>query len=210
MAPVDYGHFGPAFITWHRYIHVWLEHEIQWMLKKMGRQDYHTFRAPYWDWRRESQLGSGISGEKLFIESRLGYTNLTNGFPVVFGPYDDWETICWLMLGQICDPRQTTGRLQRCPFPDRCTSSNPDWPTQQHVDTALEFENFDSPPWIQNIQSVGFRNYIDVEFATAGFETCREDRMCVCLSAAAPQGDPSCAIASWGITLSLRLHLTVC
>ena len=207
-SPVDYAHAGPAFITWHRHMNVWLEYETQWLLKRLGKPNYHTFRAPYWDWRREIQLGSGISGEELFTESHLGYTKFTNGYPVVYGQYEDWETVCWLMVGQICDPRQPTGPLQRCPFPDRCTSRNPDWPTMQDVNTALEFETFDSPPW-NLISRDGVRSYIDFEVNTE-FEACREDRMCLCLSVITGQGDPNCTVVDeFTLALTAKLHSIV-
>ena len=181
-------------------MNLWLEYEFQWMFKKMGRPNYHTFRLPYWDWRRESQLGSGIGAEDLFTENRLGNSRLTNGLQVVFGPYSGWETICWERYGQVCDPRESTGPLTRCPFPDRCHSSNPDWPTRQHVNTALNFEDFDSQPWIESPSSVGFRNYLDIEFGD-DLDACREDRMCECT--------PNCSVAQ-GLTASSRLHLSVC
>ena len=156
---VDYGHFGPAFLTWHRYLNLWLEYEFQWLLKTLGRPNYYTFRAPYWDWRIESQLGSGIGAEDLFTKDRLGNSRLTNGLQVVFGPYSGWETICLPeRFRQVCDPRESTGPLIRCPIPDRCNSSNPDWPTREHVNTALKFKDFDSQPWIQSPASIGFRN----------------------------------------------------
>ena len=198
---VDYGHFGPAFITWHRYFNLWLEYEFQWMLKTLGRPNHYTFRAPYWDWRRESQLGSGIGADDLFTDNHLGDSRLTNGLQVVFGPYTGWETICWRRLEQICDPRESTGPLTRCPFPDRCTTSNPDWPTRQHVNTALKFEDFDSPPWSQAPSSVGFRNYIDIDFGGVDVAACRLDRMCIC--------NPNCSTEQ-ALTVTSRLHLSVC
>ena len=171
------------------------------MLKSLGQPNYHTFRAPYWDWRLESQRGSGIGAEDLFTEDRLGENVLVNGLQLVRGPYGDWETICWMVKGDICDPRESTGPIVRCPLPDRCTSSNPDWPTNEHVNTVLNFDNFDAPPWIQAPPSVGFRNYLDLDF-TADYDTCREDRMCVC------EDGPPC-VAEQGTTTTLRLHLSV-
>ena len=211
MSPVDYAHTGPAFITWHRHMNLWLESETQWMLKTLGRLNYHTFRAPYWDWRRENQLGSGISAEDLFVENRLGYTNYTSGLPIVFGPlYEDWETVCWLQVGQICDPTQTTGRLQRCPLPDRCISTNPDWPTRQEINAALNFEMFDSPPW--NIAAMdGVRSFIDFD-VTRDFEACRNDRMCFCISGINPGRDPNCTVTDdvFSVALSANMHTVVC
>ena len=97
------------------------------MLQRMGQADYHTFRLPYFDWRREIQEGSGVKFEDILVENRLGFTNYTSGLPVVSGSLvsDDWESVCWCRLGQICDPNISTGPIQRCPLPDRCHSDNP-------------------------------------------------------------------------------------
>ena len=111
----------------------------------------YTFRLPYWDWRIEIQKSFGVSSEELFTENRLGTTRNVSGFPRVFGTlYEDgWETICWLQLQQICDPRINTGPLQCCPFTgtDPCNSSNPDWPTVQDVIDALDVDMYDAPPY---------------------------------------------------------------
>ena len=172
------------------------------MLKTFGQPNYYTFRLPYWDWRRESQLGSaGISAEELFTENRLGESRLTNGLQVVFGAYSGWETICFQKLRQFCDPRESTGPLIRCPFPDRCHSSNPDWPRRQHVNIALNLEDYDSQPWSESPSSTGFRLYLDGTEYGDDLVACREDRMCAC--------NPNCS-ADQAITITLRLHLSVC
>ena len=54
MLFLDYAHFGPAFITWHRHLNIVFEYEVQWMLQRMGRSDYHTYRSPYFDWRSDN------------------------------------------------------------------------------------------------------------------------------------------------------------
>jgi len=50
---LDYAHVEPAFPTWHKYFNLWLEWEMQHMLKSMGHMNYYTFTLPYWDWRIE-------------------------------------------------------------------------------------------------------------------------------------------------------------
>ena len=175
------------------------------MLKKLGWRNYYNFRIPYWDWQRENQLlDSGMSAEELFSEDHLGNTIATNGLPIVYGAYSDWDTICWGMDTEICDPRESTGQLQRCPVPDRCTSSNPDWPGREDVNSALNFNSFDLPPWRQDPASNGFRNFLDVKFGS-DFNACREDRLCACL----PSGDPSCEGEGGRFTITVQLHTGV-
>lgn len=133
------------------------------------------FRLPYWDWRIEMQRSSeGVSSEELFREDRLGATRNVSGFPRVFGAlFDNWDTMCWLLPGDICDPRVSTGLLQRCPFTgtDPCSSNNPDWPTDQDVQNALSFDVFDVPNY--NLFSpAGFRNFVDANISFDE-ESCR-------------------------------------
>ncbi len=160
------------------------------MLQAMGRPDYHMFRLPYWDWRIEMQNSSiGINSDELLSETRLGATRNVNGFPRVFGDLVEggWDTICWLQPGTICNPRESTGPLQRCPFTgtNPCSSSNPDWPTRKDVENALSLEVYDAPP--NNLLSTdGFRNFVDAN-VTQDVEACRQNRMCQCIP-----GGPTC------------------
>ena len=75
---LDYAHIGQAFVTWHRHFNIWFEYEVQWMLQRMGRPDYHTYRSPYFDWRREIQEGSGVKFEDLLVKNRFGFTNYSS------------------------------------------------------------------------------------------------------------------------------------
>lgn len=202
---IDYAHTGPAFITWHRHLNLWLEHELQWMLKRLGRSDYHTFRLPYWDWRKEIQQGSGVAIEDLLVRDRLGFTDYTSGVPVVSGTLvDGWETLCALTPIQICNPNLSTGPVKRCPFPDRCISSNSDWPMLQRVNRAVSFETFDAAPW-NLVSADGFRSFIDFEVGSDP-EACRNDRMCLCTG---PPGPLNINCTGSNLTLSVRMHTTV-
>ena len=193
--PVDYAHFGPAFHTWHRYFHLWLEWEIQYMLKSMGHEDYHSFRLPYWDWRVEIQKSIGMPAEELFTESRLGATKNVNGFPRVVGDIvgpDGWDSFCVRTAFVICNPNISTGPLQRCPFTgnDPCSSDNPDWATVKEVNDLLAIDHFDSPPY--NISSgSGYRVVVDNNILD-DIEDCRKDRLCECR----PFGGPSCNLTN--------------
>jgi len=209
VRPLDYSHTGPAFYTWHRLMNLWFECEIQGMLQGMGQQDYHTFRLPYWDWRTEIQTTFGVRSEELFTESRLGVTRNVSGFPHVFGTLYEgtWETICWLQLGQICDPRIGTGPLQRCPFTgtDPCNSRNPDWPTLQNVDDAMTIDEYDAPPYTIFSRD-GFRSFVDFKVGD-DLDECRSNRLCQCIP-----GGPSCVEINGippGPTITGQMHFLV-
>ena len=105
---------------------------------------------------------------------------------------------------QICDPNVNTGPLQRCPFTGTspCNSNNPDWPTNQHVNRAMEFNRYDALPY--NIVSrKNYRSFVD---ASVNYRTkrCSKDRMCMCL----PSYDPECAHTpdSKRIALTQQMH----
>ena len=143
----------------------------------------------------------------------LGTTTNINGFPRVSGDITSdgaWDTICWLTFFEICDPNVSTGPLQRCPFTgtDPCHSDNPDWPTLQDVNNAMEIDEYDSPPY-NLVTLTGYRSFVDfkVDF---DFERCREDRMCQCVPFGGPQCDfsqvpPNVTV----ITLTGQMHFTV-
>ena len=165
------------------------------------------YRFPYWDWRTEIQHSSGISSNELFTEGRMGATYNDNGFPRVNGSIvaGGWDTICWLTFFTTCDPRNSTGPLQRCPFTgtNPCDSSNPDWPTMAQVNVALGEDNYDTPPY--NTFSVdGYRALVDFKIFSLSPSECAEDRMCQCI----PGFDPSCSSAL-GITFQANMHSKV-
>ena len=142
---------GPAFHTWHRYFNLWLEWEIQYMLRGIGHEDYYTFRLPYWDWRVEIQKSTGIPAEELFTEKRFGATQNVSGFPRVVGDVvgpNGWDSLC-VQANFTCDPNINTGPLQRCPFTGNnpCSSDNPNWPTIKEVNDILAVDHFDSSPY---------------------------------------------------------------
>ena len=162
------------------------------MLQSLEREDYHSFRLPYWDWRVEIQKSTGIRVEELLTEQRFGATQNIDGYPRVVGDIvtpDGWESVCINAPFRVCDPNINTGPLQRCPFTGNnpCSSDNPDWPTIQEVNDALAINYYDSPPY--NLFSRdGYRAFIDFDI-TDDFEACRNNRMCICLPAGGDQCD---------------------
>ena len=180
---IDYAHLGPAFFTWHRWFHIFLESEIQVMLQAMGKEDYFKFRLPYWDWRREIQTSYGLPSEELFSFTRFGETRNVSNRPVVFGDLvGDWNAVCHNTPEQICDPNISTGRVQRCPFignPVLCHSSNPDWSSLQEVNELFQLNNYSVPPFNFSAMN-GLRDRVDFNFML-GTEECRQDPYCICI-----------------------------
>ena len=163
---VDYAHESTGFPTWHRHYLLWLEWEIQYMLKSSRPYDHHKFRLPYWDWRRELQTEENSP----FKEKRLGQTiNSTAGLPIVNGSLYDggWYTVCWPnsmeeinVSSAICNPNTPTRLLQRCPDQDRCAVGNETWPSLQDVNDALGGYNiYDEDPFSQ-LSNSSFRNIL--------------------------------------------------
>ena len=170
---VDYAHEATGFPTWHRQFMLWLEWEIQYMLKGMGRSDYHEFRLHYWDWRREVQMKTGANSP--FTENRLGVSRSSNSQVegVLFN--EGWNTICWYDGTAICDPRSKTEPLRRCPRVDNginpCTPDNDNWPTKNSVNKAIGKPEYDTDNYMLE-GDTSFRNFME------GFEVL--DRTAVC------------------------------
>ena len=195
---------------------LWLEWEIQYILKSEGHPDYHSFRLPYWDWRVEIQKSTGIPAEKLFTENRFGATHNVNGYPQVVGDIvgpDGWDSLCYRMFHEICDPNVNTGPLRRCPFTGNnpCSSDNPDWPTIQQVNEVIAKVVYDAPPY-NILTRVGFRTHNDFIIHN-DLEECRDDRMCTCQ----PFGGSDCDLTNVPLPARLlvsafktQLHSDVC
>ncbi len=181
---VDYAHGGPGFFTWHRFMNLNYESMIQYMLKDQGKSNYQNFRLPYWDWRAEMQNSHiGLSSDQLFTANRMGKTVNVNGYPRVQGGIFDnnnFDTLCYNKPSQICDPRDNTGALNRCPFNGNqpCKSDNPDWPTQSEVEHQQSQTLYDAPPYTA-FSSSGFRNFVDAN-VSQDIASCRADRTCLC------------------------------
>ena len=204
---IDYAHMGPAFFTWHRWFHVFFETEVQAMLQAMGRGDYHKFRFPYWDWRGEIQRSYGLPSEKLFTFDRFGEIRNISNHAVVFGDMlgDDWTTICLDNFYALCDPNNSTGSLQRCPFtgdPNLCHSSNPDWPTMQDVNDLIEFYEYETPPF-NYLATNSVRPDADY-ISVSSIEECREDLYCQCVP-----GGAQCLDDSPEIIVTAGVHTMV-
>ena len=164
------------------------------MLQSIGRDNYHSFRLPYWDWRVEIQKSTGMSVEELFTEKRFGATQNVNGFPRVVGDIvkpNGWNSLC-VQANSVCNPNINTGPLQRCLFTGNnpCSSDNPDWPTIKEVNDKLTIDHFDSFPY-NLLSRSGYRVSVDY-YIHDNLDECRIDRMCECL----PFGGSDCDLTN--------------
>lgn len=210
---VDYAHESTGFPTWHRQYLLWLEWELQYMLKET-RPDtypYYMFRFHYWDWRKERQSNENSP----FKSNRLGMTVNISGFPRVQGDLvsNGWSTRCWrLDPGEICNPNDGSDSrgifpLQRCPFrDDPCNISNIGWPTNADVNDAVSMKSYDGGEY-DRFSTSGFRNFMEgfnvLSNDQAGRDSCSTNSLCLCGS------DSMCADPQSSIPIARRLHNSV-
>ena len=153
----DYAHEATGFPTWHRLFLLWFEREMQHFLND------DTFTVHYWDWRDPDQRAS------LFESNRLGAHYLQTS-AVTGDLVNGWQTICWYdgsggvsrpsANQNICDPKNDTGPLQRCPDKERCAANYTGWPTYQDVQDAVYMTQYDIPDY-NAFSTTGFRNYME-------------------------------------------------
>lgn len=180
-AGLDYAHKSTGFPTWHRQFLLWLEWEIQYMLKDdMKDEDYYKFRIPYWDWRKEMQSEKNSP----FQEDRLGEKKLDkNNLPqVISNQFSDWQTVCcrWSEdSSSVCDPRRQTGPLLRCP--ESCSFDNKLWPNNSDVESVLSLKEYDTAPFNQSAEN-SFRNQLEgfKPLPQEDIQTCHDNKLCSC------------------------------
>ncbi len=159
------------------------------MLESQGESDYHTFRIPYWDWRR------GSRSDEIFRKKRLGVSELNkNGQYQVSGDLfgrDGWNTIRWhngsgnemRPKGTICNPNINTGPLLRCPLingTNVCDDKNPSWPTKGDVDNAISKPDYDTDSFDKMADPNSFRNAMEGFDGSVSRSECAKDNLCLC------------------------------
>ena len=161
------------------------------MLRNKGRDDYHTFRTHFWDWRREIQMTS----PSIFQYNRLGERQEIDGRSHVHGNLysNGWNTICWYggsgevdeVKGTICNPNNNTGPLLRCPSvppgtTNPCSSSNDHWPTIADVNKAINKPDYDTEPFDKYATADSFRNYMEGFDSSLDKNECAQKSLCKC------------------------------
>ena len=152
----DYAHESGGFPTWHRLYLLWFEREMQILT---GHED---FSVPYWDWTEKHDR------EKLFADDYFGTIEDEGKIGGFFGNENEWKTVCWFgraladlaTVQNVCDPRNSTGALHRCPNITLCDKNENTWPDKGEVKNALSMTEYDTSPFArQSLQS--FRNYLE-------------------------------------------------
>jgi len=122
-----------------------------------------NFTIHYWDWRDPNQRRS------LFQSNRLGEHNMvTSAVTGELFANDVWQTVCWYNGSgniarpdhRICDPRVSTGDLQRCPDKAICAANYEGWPSDDDVQTALAEQMYDSQQY-NKVSPEGFRTLVE-------------------------------------------------
>ena len=175
---INHAHNGPAFLTWHRKLMLFVETEIQRVLNDS------TFGFPYWDWTDKRTRNK--------IWDIVGYSNCgifakpsaNNTVPApINGSFSNWTTICadaqhiiCNPQNQMCDPTRSSGKVQRCiggtnGLQCRVQQMLPD---MREFEVALEQRIYDLPPYHTRSNNLGFRNSLE------GFESLVSRNASVC------------------------------
>ncbi len=140
-------HSGPIFLPWHRMYMIRLEENLQQVL---GDPD---FGLPYWDWAADGELPVQNQWRtELWSRDYIGEARGA----VRSGP------IANMQVRLVQDAR--TGRLvSTAPRPiQRAAGLDPrvrTLPTEAHVETALNQNVYDQPPWNQSV--ISHRNILE-------------------------------------------------
>ncbi|XP_028838620.1 tyrosinase-like isoform X2 [Denticeps clupeoides] len=148
---VDFGHWAPAFLPWHRVFLLRWEHEIRKLTGDFG------FTIPYWDWR--DAPGCEVCTDQLMGGPSSLDPNLINPASV----FSSWKVICsraeeYNNRGVLCSG-QEEGPLLRNP-------GNHDQrlirglPTTADVEFTLSLPQYDTGP-MDVTSNMSFRNTLE-------------------------------------------------
>ncbi|XP_030648084.1 tyrosinase-like [Chanos chanos] len=148
---VDFAHWGPAFLPWHRVYLLRWEHEIR---KLTG--DF-SFTIPYWDWRDAE--GCDVCTDDLMGSQSPLNPNLLSSASV----FSSWKVICsrapeYNRLGVLCDGKEE-GPLLRNPGNHDHNLVN--WlPTSDEVEFTINLSQYDTGP-MDRSANMSFRNVLE-------------------------------------------------
>uniref|UniRef100_A0A4W4FKH2 Tyrosinase n=1 Tax=Electrophorus electricus TaxID=8005 RepID=A0A4W4FKH2_ELEEL len=148
---VDFGHWAPAFLPWHRVYLLRWEHEIR---KLTGDA---SFTIPYWDWR-DAQDCEVCTDDLMGSQSRLN-PNLISPSSV----FSSWKVICsrapeYSMRGVLCDGREEGPLLRNPGKHDRNLAVG--LPTAANVEFALNLAQYDTGD-MDITANMSFRNTLE-------------------------------------------------
>ncbi|TWW74654.1 tyrosinase-like [Takifugu flavidus] len=148
---VDFGHWAPAFLPWHRAYLLHWEREIR---KLTGDP---TFSIPYWDWR-DAQGCDVCTDELMGAQSPQDPSFLSPG-----SVFSSWKTLCstpedYNNRGVLCDARQE-GPLRRNPG-NHNRNLVERLPTSADVAFTLSLTQYDTGA-MDRSSNMSFRNTVE-------------------------------------------------
>uniref|UniRef100_A0A667XQP1 Tyrosinase n=1 Tax=Myripristis murdjan TaxID=586833 RepID=A0A667XQP1_9TELE len=156
---VDFAHWAPAFLPWHRVYLLHWEHEIRKLTGDM------SFIIPYWDWRDAS--GCDVCTDELMGGRSPLSPNLLSPGSV----FSSWRVLCsqaeeYNEQGVLCDAREE-GPLLRNPG-NHNRNIVERLPTSAEVEFALSLPNYDTGA-MDRSANMSFRNTMEVVEPPGGF-----------------------------------------
>ncbi|KAM9331869.1 tyrosinase-like [Pholidichthys leucotaenia] len=148
---VDFAHWAPAFLPWHRAYLLHLEHEMR---KLTGDA---SFTVPYWDWR--DARACDVCTDELMGGQSAQDPNLISPGSV----FSSWKVLCsqaedYNNRGVLCDGREE-GPLRRNPGNhDRNLAEG--IPTSAEVEFTLSLANYDTGA-MDRSANMSFRNTLE-------------------------------------------------
>lgn len=147
-------HRGPAFLPWHRWLLILLEHHLQRVLNDTN------FGLPYWNWAADGELtASQQRNAAIWANNCMG----GSGSPVITGPFRSGQWQVNIEQGFAPGSINPTLVSVRRPLRRALGSGSSRLPTKIEVRKAVRTGSpkviYDSPPW--DINSTGFRNELE-------------------------------------------------
>ncbi|XP_006800137.1 tyrosinase-like [Neolamprologus brichardi] len=148
---VDFGHWGPAFLPWHRAYLLHWEHEIRKLTGDM------SFTIPYWDWR--DAQGCDVCTDELMGDRSTQDPSLISPGSV----FSSWRVLCsqaqdYSARGVLCDATEE-GPLRRNPG-NHNRNLVERLPTADDVEFTLSLTNYDTGP-MDRSANMSFRNTLE-------------------------------------------------
>uniref|UniRef100_A0A8C5DTN6 Tyrosinase n=1 Tax=Gouania willdenowi TaxID=441366 RepID=A0A8C5DTN6_GOUWI len=148
---VDFAHWAPAFLPWHRVYLLHWEHEIR---KLTGDT---SFTIPYWDWR--DAQGCDVCTDDLMGDQSPQDPNLLSPGSV----FSSWRILCsqaadYNSRGVLCDARDE-GQLRRNPG-NHNRNLVERLPTSAEVEFTLSLADYDTGA-MDRSANMSFRNTLE-------------------------------------------------
>ncbi|XP_004550107.3 tyrosinase [Maylandia zebra] len=148
---VDFAHWAPAFLPWHRAYLLHWEHEIR---KLTGDT---SFTIPYWDWR--DAQGCDVCTDELMGDRSTQDPSLISPGSV----FSSWTVLCsqaqdYSARGVLCDATEE-GPLRRNPG-NHNRNLVERLPTSDDVEFTLSLTNYDTGP-MDRSANMSFRNTLE-------------------------------------------------